>query len=114
MTKYMFVYRNADTAAPPSPAEIQAALAKWGAWIEKYSKSGHIVDGGDGLKGSGRVLRPAGVVSDGPFVESKEVLGGYSIIQAKSYDEAVAVARECPCLDDEDGSIEIRELAGYV
>lgn len=114
MAKFMFVYRNGHMSAAPSPAEIQKALEKWGAWIEKYSKSGHFVDPGDGLKPGGRVVRPKGVVSDGPFVESKEVLGGYSIVQAESYEAALAIARECPALEDADGSLEIRELAGYV
>jgi hypothetical protein len=87
-------------------------LEQWGAWIGKFSAKGNIVDGGDGLKSSGKVIRSEGVVSDGPFAESKEVVGGYSIIAANSYQEALAIAKECPCLLDH-GSIEIRELAGF-
>lgn len=51
-------------------------------------------------------------MSDGPFLEAKEILGGYSIIQAASYDRAVQIAKECPVVLH-GGSIEIRELAGY-
>ena len=112
MIKYLFIYRNPSDEHEPSPEEIQAALEHWGAWIGKYSASGNVVDGGDGLKASGRVIRNGGVVSDGPFAESKEVLGGYSIIAAQNYDEALRIAKECPCLMSE-GSIEIRELAGF-
>jgi hypothetical protein len=64
------------------------------------------------LKPTGKVVRTGGVVSDGPFVESKEVLGGYSIIQAGSYEEALRIAKECPHHQGP-GSIEIREMAGY-
>ncbi len=113
MAKFLFVYRDPPMpAAPPSPEQIQAALAKWGVWIEKYMKTENIADPGDGLQPTGKVLHAKGTVTDGPFAESKEVLGGYSIINAKSYDEAVKIAKECPC-HLEGGSIEIRELAGY-
>ncbi len=113
MAKFLFVYRDpAGADMQPSAEDIQAALAQWGAWLGKFAQKGNILDGGDGLKATGRVMRCDGVVSDGPFVESKEVLGGYSIIQAETYEEALEVARECPCLMS-GGSIEIREFAGY-
>lgn len=112
MTKYLFIYRSPPMQGPPpSPQEMQAVLAAWGDWIGKFAQAGHIVDAGDGLKETGRVLKAKGVVTDGPFVEAKEVLGGYSIVQAKDYDEALKVAKECPAAQY--GSIEIRELAGY-
>jgi hypothetical protein len=63
------------------------------------------------LKPGGRVLK-GGSVTDGPFVESKEVMGGYSIIQAASYDEAAGVAKECPITYIPGATIEIREMAG--
>jgi hypothetical protein len=65
--------------------------------------------GGDGLKPDGRLLRKK-VVTDGPYVEAKEVIASYSMIQAENYDAAVAIAKECP---GECHVIEIRELAGY-
>jgi hypothetical protein len=109
MPKYLFVYRNEPMTAPPSPEQMQAALAEWGVWIEKFMKSGNILDPGDGLKECGKVLRKAGTtVTDGPFVEAKEILGGYSVISADSYDAAVKIAKECPGACH--GSLEIREL----
>jgi hypothetical protein len=113
MAKFLFIYRSPPMSmADVSPEQLQASLAKWGEWIGKYMQSGHIVDPGDGLQESGKVLSGKGVVTDGPYMESKEVLGGYSIINAKTYDEAVKIARECPN-HLEGGSIEIRELAGF-
>lgn len=112
MPKYLFIYRNEPMPAPPSPEEMQGVLAQWGVWIEKFMKSGNILDPGDGLKECGKVLRQGGAaVTDGPFVEAKEILGGYSVIQAANYDEAVTVAKECPGALH--GTLEIRELAGF-
>jgi hypothetical protein len=59
-------------------------------------------------------MRPEGVVSDGPYIESKEIVGGYSIVQADDYEGAMAVAKECPILEPGGGgSVEIRQLAEY-
>jgi hypothetical protein len=112
--KFLFVYRdNVDSRAAkmPSPDQMQELMARWGAWIEKFMKTGQMVDPGDALQPTGKVLKASGVATDGPFVEAKELLGGYSIIKVDTYDQAVAIAKECPAHHD-GGSIEIRELAG--
>ncbi|MFM2416716.1 MAG: hypothetical protein RL385_1439 [Pseudomonadota bacterium] len=111
-TKFMFVYHIPcqGEAPQPSPAEMQAMLAQWEAWKQKFKNQ--VVELGDGLKLGGRVLTN-GVITDGPYVESKDIVGGYSIISAASYDEALSVARECPMVFVPGASIEIRELAGY-
>lgn len=110
MAKFMLIYRDpSQPTTPPSPEEMQAFLAMWGEWFEKCGAA--IVDGGDALKPGGRVLK-AGVVSDGPYVETKEVIGGFSIVQADDYEAAVAIARDCP-IARVGGAIEIREFAGY-
>ena len=111
MAKYLFIYRDdAQPKAQPSPEEMQAFLATWGEWFQKFSAN--IVDGGDGLLPTGRVLKGDGVVTDGPYVEAKEMIGGFSVIQADSYEGALAVARECP-IAKFGQAIEIREFAGY-
>lgn len=112
MPKYLFIYRGGRAGKQLTPEEIQAMMNKWGAWIGKFMASGHMVDGGDGLLPGGKVVKPGGLVSDGPFPETKELVGGYSIIKAKDYDEAVSVAVSCPVFEN-GGHIEIRELAGY-
>ncbi len=111
MPKFLFIYHDpVEPRTPPSPEEMQAFLGLWGAWFQQFGPA--IVDGGDGLMPTGRVLKPGGIVSDGPYVESKEVIGGYSVVQADTYDAAVAIARECP-ISKAGGTIEIREFAGY-
>ena len=106
MAKFLFIYR--DSTAPrsrPSPEEMQALAGQWHAWMQKFGAS---IAGGDGLKPSGRLVK-AGIVTDGPYVEAKEVIVSFSVIQADDYDAALAIARECPG----DNAIELRELAGY-
>lgn len=111
MTKYLFLYRNPpSTDAPPSPEQMQQMLARWASWKEKFKK--HVVDMGDGLKPGGKRLS-AGEVIDGPFSEAKEIVGGFSIIEAESYDQALQVARECPVVFLPGASIEIREMMGF-
>lgn len=109
--KYLFIYHTSSQPRPaPSPEEIQGMLERWRAWKAKFAQE--VVDLGDGLKPGGKVLAN-GVITDGPFAESKDVVGGYSIIAAPSYDRALVVARECPFTAIPGGRIEIRELIGY-
>jgi hypothetical protein len=85
---------------------MQALAGQWYAWMQKFG--GSILPGGDGLKPSGRLLK-SGLVTDGPYVEAKEVIVSFTMIQAENYAAAVAIAKECP----PGHTIEIRELAGY-
>ncbi len=108
--KYLFIYRTPATdSPPPSPEQMQAMLAQWGEWKSKFKSE--ILDMGDGLKPSGKILAN-GVVTDGPYIESKEVLGGFSIVSAASYEHAVEVAKGCPITYIPGARIEIREMAG--
>ena len=107
MAKFLCIYREpTERRTKPSPEEMQALQGAWYAWMQKFSAA--IVPGGDGLKHSGRVVK-AGLVTDGPYIEAKELIVSFTIIQADNYDAAVAIARACP----PGHTIEIREFAGY-
>ena len=107
MAKFLFIYRESTVSrAQPSPEEMQALAAAWGTWMQKFSSA--IVPGGDGLKHTGRLVK-AGLVTDGPYVEAKEIIVSFGVIQADDYDAALAIARACP----PGHVIEIREMAGY-
>ena len=107
MAKFLFIYREpTESRAQPSPEEMQALAGQWYAWMQKFSAA--IVPGGDGLKHTGRLVK-GGLVTDGPYVEAKEIIVSFTIIQADDYDAAVAIARECP----PGHTIEVREFAGY-
>ena len=112
MAKYMLVLRDSGGyPAGISPDEIQRIIEKYRAWSSKVAQMGRLA-GGDKLRdGEGRVIRRSGsktVVTDGPFSETKEVMGGFFLVEAESYDEVVEMAGDCPHLDF--GSIEVREI----
>lgn len=91
----------------PSPAKMEEMYARFHAWKEKFQDN--IVDMGGKLKGGGKIVTSEGA-TDGPFVESKEVIGGYMIVSADSMEEAVEVARESPGAMP-GSSIEVREIS---
>jgi len=92
----------------PSPAQMQEMYAAFNAWKEKFKEN--ILDMGGKLVPGGKVVTTSGA-TDGPFVEVKEIVGGYMFVTADSIDRAIEVAREMPMLTS-GSSIEIREVAG--
>jgi hypothetical protein len=88
---------------------MQQMFAAYKAWMEKFKAD--ILDMGDKLKSDGRVVSASGV-ADGPFVEVKEIVGGYMIVSAESYDRAVEVVRACPAVQAPGAALEIREMVG--
>ena len=113
MERYTLLLRSEpDAFRSLSPAEAQAAIGKYKAWSKKIKDSGHYVAGNKLEDGTGRVVRSDGSgkprITDGPFTETKDVMGGYYIIQAASFDDAVDVCRDCPHLTF--GSIEVRQI----
>jgi hypothetical protein len=113
VTKFLFVYRNSrESYGTMSPDEMQRVMQKWQAWITEGLRQGWMLDAGDGLKTEGRVVNARKVVSDGPFVEAKEVVGGFSIVQADTIDAAAELAKGCPIFL-RGGSVEVRPLQGF-
>ena len=113
MERYTLLLRdNPDGFRALSPEEMQATIGKYKAWSQKLRDGGHYVAGNKLEDGTGRVLRAdAGGktrITDGPFTETKDVMGGYYIIQAANYDEAVEICRDCPHVNF--GSIEVRRV----
>ena len=94
-----------------SPEEAQKTMAKLVSWMDGLSQKG-IFKGGQPLENLGKTIsgKSGKNVADGPFVESKEVVGGYMLIQVDDFDEAVEIARGCPLLDH-DAVIEVRPVA---
>jgi hypothetical protein len=111
MAKFLFIYRGGSDREM-TPEQMQKSMEKWGAWIQDAMTKGWMLDPGDGLTAEGRVVN-AKVVSDGPFVESKEIVGGFSIVEAETIDAAAQLAKGCPGLQT-GGRVEVRRLAGYM
>lgn len=111
MQKYLMILRTAPgtgKSEPPSPAQMQAMYAQFTAWKEKFQDN--ILDMGGKLKSGGKILTAAGV-TDGPFMEAKEIIGGFMVVGAESFARALEVARESPGMAMPGTSIEIREIA---
>jgi hypothetical protein len=112
MAKFLFVYRGGSEAMRNmTPEEMQQSMQKWGQWIGEAIQKGWMIDAGDGLTEEGKVVK-AKVVTDGPFVETKEIVGGFSIVKADTINAAAELAKDCPGLQT-GGSVEVRRLAGY-
>src|SRR5262249_29913406 len=112
VAKFLFVYRKSrEPVGSLSPEEMQQMLQKWNAWITEGLRQGWMLDAGDALKPEGRVVG-ARLVSDRPFVASKEVVGGFSIVHADTLDTAAHLAKDCPGLLL-GGTVEVRPLQGY-
>ncbi|HEX4354252.1 MAG TPA: YciI family protein [Polyangiales bacterium] len=110
-TKYLLLYRS-PVGAPrsaPSPEAMQQAMQAWNAWKTKFQDE--ILDMGDGLTSVGAVCRST-VVTDGPYIESKEVIGGYMFVATSSLERAIQIAKEGPMTNEPGASVEIRALAG--
>jgi hypothetical protein len=113
MTKFLFVYRNTQESYAAMPREeMQQMMQKWQTWITGGMRDGWMLDAGDGLKSEGRVVNATKVISDGPFVEVKEIIGGFSIVQADTIDVAAEYAKGCPIFL-RGGSVEVRPLQGF-
>jgi hypothetical protein len=110
MTKYLCLQRNLPGADPnatkPSPAQMQAMYAQFNEWREKFQQN--LTDMG-GRLGAGRLVTTE-PTADGPFVEVKELVGGYMIVSAASLEEAIEVARGCPGLVRPGSGVEVIEI----
>lgn len=109
MPNYLCVQRSQPgqkKGEKPSPSDMQEMYAKFGAWQQKWSEN--IVDMG-GRLGSGKMVTENGA-TDGPFAETKEVIGGYMIVTAEDLDQAVEIASGVPGLVGPGSGVEVREI----
>jgi hypothetical protein len=107
--RYLVFLRSAPgKQEPPAPEQMQEMYAAFNAWKEKFKAN--IVDMGGKLKPGGKIVT-ASRVMDGPFAEAKEVIGGYMVVAAESYEHAIEIARGCPGVVRPGTSVEIREIA---
>jgi hypothetical protein len=108
MSDFTFLYRGRDTNA--SPEQMQKTMEKWRAWFKDLGEKGHLKDIGHPLENAGKVVKgKQKAVTDGPFAEAEDVVGGFSLIQARDLDHAVELSKSCPILDV-GGSVEVRQI----
>jgi len=105
----MYLFRNNPAAYQSiSPEQMQQTVKKWMDWKDSLEKNGHVKQFGERLDGSGKVVRgKTKAVTDGPFVEVKDFVQGYILVEAEDMEQAIELAKGCPILDS-DGTVEIR------
>lgn len=104
----MFIFFGGDLSHL-SPEAQQANMQKWMAWVDKLRKDKRYLAGEALLPGGKTIAGPKRTVTDGPFTESKEVIGGFFVLHAKNLDEALQIAKDCPDYDL-GGIVEVREV----
>ncbi len=112
MAKYLLILSDQPVSYTDlSPEEAQTVIGKYRAWSDKLAEAGKL-HGGQKLKDEGgKVITKKGdqvSAVDGPYSETKEIIGGYFLIEARDYSEAVELARDCPHLAY--GKIDVREV----
>ena len=111
MKDFLFVFRTDFSKMPKgSPEEMQALAKRWMDWFGSVAAQNKLSDRGNRLiPGAGKVVKPNNVVTDGPYMEIKEAVGGYAIVKANSYEDAAEIAKGCPVLNV-GGNVEVREI----
>jgi hypothetical protein len=110
-SEYMLLFRGTVHDMNLSPEAMQDVTTRWMAWYDGLVRTGKAI-AGQPLTTEGRVVTGRGGrnVADGPFPESKEAVAGYFLLRVDSFDEAVAIARQCPALDH-GTAVEVRQVA---
>ncbi|MBS1512323.1 MAG: transcription initiation protein [Bacteroidetes bacterium] len=111
MQDFLLIFRREHTGPQSvlSPEQLQAMMKPWQDWLGSIAAQNKLVAAGNRLAHEGNVIRPNNVITNGPYVEIKEAIGGYSIIKAESLEEATELSKGCPILMV-GGSVEVRTI----
>ena len=109
MAKFMYLFRsNPEAFRSISPEQMQQIVKKWTDWKDGLEKKGYVHQLGDRLDVTGKVVRgKTKTVTDGPYVEVKDSVNGFMLLEAKDLDLALELAKGCPILE-RDGTVEVR------
>ena len=108
---YMLLFRGNEWHKGLSPEEMQRISDQWMDWFKRLTEQGKAV-AGNPLEPEGKMVSGKnGTITDGPFAESKEAIGGYFLLKVASFNEAVTIAQQCPGLPY-GAKIEVRPVAG--
>lgn len=108
MSEFVYLYRGGERAASPQQAEQQ--MQKWVSWMKELGEKGYIKDRGQPLEPTGKVVRgKQKVVTDGPYPESKDLVGGYTLVEAKDLAHAAELSKGCPIFES-GGLVEVRPV----
>jgi hypothetical protein len=108
MSQFVYLYRGGE--AGRSPDRMQQVMQKWMAWMKELGEKGHMKDPGHPLERTGKLVKGTQkTVTDGPFAEAKDAVGGYTLVEARDLDQAVELSLGCPIFDV-GGQVEVRPV----
>jgi hypothetical protein len=108
MSEFTFLFRGRDMSA--SPERMQQTTQKWLAWFKELGANGYIKEPGHPLQATGKVVTgKQKSVHDGPYAEAKDVVGGFTVIEARDLAHAVEISKGCPIFEV-GGSVEVRPI----
>ena len=114
MDEFILIFRHEDGQKVASPEQIQVWMKQTMDWLGGIAAQNKYQGKGNGLAfADSRVVRSKGIVTNGPFGDIKETIGGYVIVKADSVEEAVEFAKGCPVLQGEGNSVEVRKIATH-
>jgi len=111
MDEFILIFRHEDGNKVASPEQIQIWMKQTMDWIGGITAKNKFVVGNGLLFQDARVVGYNNMVTNGPFGEIKETIGGYVIVKADSVDEAVEFAKGCPVLQGDGNTVEVRKIA---
>jgi hypothetical protein len=111
MNEYILIFRHEDGSKIASPEQMQAWMKQTMDWIGTIAAQNKFVSGTGLPFADARVVGHNNVVTNGPFGDIKETIGGFVMVKAKNVDEAVEFAKGCPVLQGEGNTVEVRQVA---
>ena len=106
----MYLLRGGDAMETFSPEEMEVHMGKWKAWMGGLAEAGKLAGGSPLNKAGKQVVSSNKTITDGPFAEGKEVIGGYIMVNAENMDEAIELSKGCPLFESDTANVEIREV----
>jgi hypothetical protein len=109
MSQFIYLYRGGERPQG-TPQQMQQQMQKWMTWLKGLTDKGHVKDAGHPLERSGKMVTGSSrTVTDGPFAEAKDVIGGYTLVEARDIGHAVELSSGCPIFEV-GGSVEVRPV----
>jgi hypothetical protein len=109
MNEFVMLFHSPNTPDfKPSAEQMQASMKQWQDWMGGIAAQGKFVSTSR-LSPAGKTLSPNKIITDGPFAEVKEIIGGYLVVKTESIDEAMELAQGCPILEV-GGKVEVRPI----
>lgn len=105
----MLFHSESDPNMQPTPEEIEAEIKEWMDWIGDIGAQGKLKHPGEALGFEGKTMHADGTITDGPYAEVKEIVGGFIMVSTTNLDEAMELAKGCPALSN-GGKVEVREI----